>query len=32
MKSWRHLNVPKEVSVFAILTRGLRRFMDEVSQ
>ena len=32
MKSWRHLNVPKEVSVFAIFMRNLRRFMDEVCQ
>ncbi len=32
MKSWRHLNVRKEVSVLAIVMRNLRRFMDEVCQ
>jgi hypothetical protein len=32
MKSWRHLNVAKEVSVFAIFKSKLRRSMDEVCQ
>jgi hypothetical protein len=32
MKSWPRLNAPKEVSVFAIFMRNLRRFMDEVCQ